>query len=121
MARAKRKYQKSFAGALKHAKNQMAYSMREKQKVTDQGSLEEVPDVIVLKVDEETGSRQPQLAKLSIDESRQVQCHMCGRWCGPFARLGQLRRSHRANSKRGRKTSDSKSRNRSRGSPVVPR
>ena len=67
VARAKRKYQKSFAGALKHAKNQMAYSMREKQKVTDQGSLKEVPDVIVLKVDEETSSRQPQFAKLSID------------------------------------------------------
>jgi len=68
VARAKRKYQKSFAGALRHAKSQMAYSGREKQKVTDQGSIEEVSDVIVLAVDEETSSRQPQLAELSIDE-----------------------------------------------------
>jgi hypothetical protein len=120
--RAKRRYQQSFHGAVKHAASQKAYCERQKKKVMDQGSVEAGSDVIVLKVKEED-SLKPQLIELSIEESGRARCHMCRRWCGPFARLGPWRRSRRGKQFKfgGKRTSDSESRNGSRDHPAIQR
>jgi hypothetical protein len=75
--RARRRYQKSFRGALKHSVSQDAYRVRQKQKVMDQGSSKLVLNVIVLKTVGEEENSQPQVA-VEPSKKEQVPCGLCG-------------------------------------------
>ena len=91
---------------------------RQQQKMMDQGSVEVVCDVIVSKLVSEKSFSQPQ-EEIERRKKEQVPCGLCGRWCGPFARLEALRlRGNCHRPFRGTR-SDSKQRNRSRGSPII--
>jgi hypothetical protein len=85
---ANQKYQKSRKGKFKNAARQAAFRLRQKQKVTDQGS-----------------SQTPRHASLraKLDKARSLldcrpmgtvfHCHHCGKQCEPFLRLNFLQQT----------------------------
>ena len=91
---------------------------RKRQKMMDQGSVEVVCDVIVPKMVSEKGFSRPQ-ESVERRKKEQVPCGLCGRWCGPFARLGALRLRRKSHQHFRGARSDSEQRNRSRSSPII--
>ena len=111
--RAAARYQQSYHGALKHAARQRACRRRQQQKVTHQGSLEEVAALIVAsrstftpthEPHSETADIRPPLpvgirrvpSHWPIDQTKRLapRCCFCGCVLAAFARLGPLRNAH---------------------------
>lgn len=78
---ANRIYQKTFRGSQKHADRQRNYRLRQKQKVTDQGST--------------NASSNDLLPTATNDNkktmSEKICCHFCGKNVSPYLRNGYLR------------------------------
>ena len=108
--RAAARYQQSYCGALKHAARQRAWRRRQQQKVTHQGSLEEVAALIVASSSTFTPTQEPHgetsgirpalpvgirrtPAHWEIDQTKRLapRCCFCGCVLAAFARLGPLR------------------------------
>lgn len=73
-------YQKTFRGSQKHAMRQRAYRLRQKQKVTDQGSIEISPNDLLPTTENDN--------KKIISEK--ICCHFCGKNVLPYLRNGYL-------------------------------
>ncbi len=83
-----RKYQKTRKGRFKNAARQAAYRLRQKQKVTDQGSTQKARHA----------SLRATLDKAGIAQNRRpigsgLRCHHCGELCNPFLRLDFLQQT----------------------------
>jgi hypothetical protein len=89
VAAAGRRYQRTFAGAVKHGKRNATYQVR-KTKVTHQGSLSGVPCAI-LYLESGEGAESPTNSKPEFDENGRIRCSGCAVFCGPFARTDFVR------------------------------
>lgn len=78
---ANRIYQKTFRGSQKHADRQRRYKLRQKQKVTDQGSVFPSSHDLLLTI--ENDDKKTPL--------KGVICHFCGNKVSPYLRNDYLR------------------------------
>lgn len=90
---AEKRYQTTLKGKEKHAARQKRYRMRQKQKVTDQGSLPTKHNVLLSKVKNKTDNL------VVSHSSKQKQCCWCNKAVSAWFRNDFLR-SYRANSNR---------------------
>lgn len=92
MADAGRRYQHTFAGAVKHGERNVTYRARQKEKVTHQASLPALPhDILGLGSGKRAESRV--ILVPQFDEYGRIRCSECAVFCGPFARSGFIDRS----------------------------
>ena len=85
-----RRYQGSRRGRITHAARARRYRAR-RNKVTHQGSPPVAPDAL-LPADSALSAPPPQAPASTLVQSPRYGCHVCGRGCAPFVRLGWLRR-----------------------------
>ena len=81
-------YQRSRPGRMNHARRQRRYRAR-RQNVTHQGSLAPVPGVSL--PPESRASAPPPDEPAGASAPEGLRCHVCGRVCSEFVRLGFLR------------------------------
>ncbi len=74
-------YQKTFRGKQKHSVRQRYYRLRQKQKVTDQGSANTPPNDLLPTVKNDNKKTM----------SGKICCHFCGKNVSPYLRNGYLR------------------------------
>jgi len=89
-----RRYQSSHRGRRRHAERARAYRARQ-QKVTHQGSLQQLPDDVMQKrtmVSAPIGPAASTPTPRSPPLQSPWRCRWCGRPCGPFMRRGFLQR-----------------------------
>lgn len=84
----RQRYQKSRRGRLTHARRQYRYRQRQKEKVTDQGSLFQ-PACVPLEQNPDKHAVLPHKPFISMD------CSFCGQHRSTFIRFGFLRRESR--------------------------
>jgi hypothetical protein len=86
VAAAGRRYQRTFAGAVKHGERNALYRARLEDKVTHQGSLPIHPHAILYSA---SGKRaeSPTNQTPEFDEEGRTRCSVCAAFCGPFARM----------------------------------
>jgi len=83
------RYQKTRRGRFAHAERQRRYLQRRRTKVTHQGSPPAIADE-TLPAESRTSVRRSEIpAAVPVDG---ICCHLCGRVCSPFLRLGFLHR-----------------------------
>ena len=74
-------YQKTYRGKQKHSERQKYYRLRQKEKVTDQGSVSISQNDLLLATEIDT-------KKIT---SEQMHCHFCKQIVSPYLRNGYLR------------------------------
>ena len=100
LVEAGRRYQRSFRGAVKHARRQMSYKLGCADKVTHQGSLSNGASGILSSESEKVS--EPTTSKPEFNNEGNVRCSGCGVFCGPFARQDYIGRCRLVRSKGGR-------------------
>jgi hypothetical protein len=93
LRRAGRRYQRTPAGARRHAARQRSWRARRKQEVTHHGWPEGVPvrSATLLVVLVLSARQAADVATVTPTVTLPLCCHFCGRRLPPFARLGPLR------------------------------
>lgn len=91
LRRAGRRYQRTPAGARRHAARQRSWRARRKQEVTHHGWPEGVRSATLLVVLVLSARQAADVATVTPTVTLPLCCHFCGRRLPPFARLGPLR------------------------------
>lgn len=118
LRRAGKQYQTTLKAKCGHAERQKRYRLRITEKVTHQGSIA-AQECDSLEEKTFVKSKVRSVAKYRRELASEMQCHHCGRVCGPFGRY-EFWRGGRA-FKRFRRRSESDTRDRGRDSPPLPR
>ncbi len=84
---ANQRYRMTFQGRLNHAACQQRYRQRQKQKVTDQGSVITTPDDLLFR---ETDKRIVKVKILVAKQNDLTICHFCGSQCSNSVRWNFL-------------------------------